>query len=103
MKSKLLYTIRNKGRYEKDERRKRKIEVNNLRREGLFRVALNNQLNTIQACLTDPRVSSVTIEVDPESSIDFGRSLGYEEMKDFQIRQAGSANRFRFRRKEIPL
>lgn len=103
MKSRLLYVIKNKGQYEKNERRQRKIEVDNLRREGLFRVALNNQLSIIQACLDDPRVTGVEVEVSEESLIDFGRSFGYEEMKDFQIRQVGAANKFKFRRKEVPL
>ena len=103
MLSRLRYAIKNKNRYEKEERERRKVEIDSLRREGLYRVALNNQLGVIQACLDDPSVSAVVIEVDDSSLIDFGRSLRYEEMKDFQVRQAGSANIFKFRRKEITL
>lgn len=103
MKSKLLYVIQNKNRYEKEERKKRKTEVENLKREGMFRVALDNQLSVIRNCLEDPEVTSVIITVEDTSLIDFGRALGYEEMKDFQIRQAGSPQVYRFRRKEVAL
>lgn len=96
----LIYAIKNKNKNEKDERKRRKQEIDELREDGIFRVALNKDIEIIRTLLSDLDVEHVDIEVNPKYLTNFHRALYFEEMKEFEWRQ-GKDNMFRFRRKEI--
>ena len=101
----LAYVLKHKNEYEKAERKKRKQELEDLRNDGIFRVALNKELGIIRTLLEDPSISCVDIEVNPDHLANFHGSLdGYEEMKEFVITNIeNDATKFRFRRKEIDI
>lgn len=98
--SRLLYAIKSKNRYEVEEEKRRKIDIEKLRQEGLFRVSLNTKLATIKNCLDAPNVSGVVVNVSKDALVNFGLSRGYEEMSEFELNQE-SANKFIFRSKEL--
>lgn len=104
MASELLYVIKNRNRYEKDEEANRRQEVESLREEGLFRVALNNELDIIRNIFEDGTIESVEITVDAKSMQDFGAAFGYEEMQAYDMQQKfGTVNTYIVRKKEISL
>lgn len=98
--SKLLYAMKHKNQYEVEENKRKQAEIARLRREGLFRVALNQQLSLIRYCLDSSDVSGVEVTVMPKSIVYFGMSLGYEEMSEFEITQI-SKNEYLFQSKEL--
>jgi len=104
MASELWYVFRNKNKYEKQEKRRRQQEIDTLRKDGLFRVALNNELTLLSNIFEDPTVEAIEIQIDQNKLADFGNTLGYEEMKLFSFRQRrGKTDRFIVTRKEIEI
>lgn len=99
----LLYVIKHKNEYERAERKRRKIELEELKTEGLFRVALNKELGVIRSILEDDNIEFVDVEIDPNMLINFHGALNYEEMKEFRLLPGREATRFRFGRKEIEI
>lgn len=104
MSSELFYVMKNKNRYEKEEQKQRKLEIESLREDGLFRVALNNELEIIKNIFEDRSIEAVEITVDENNIIAFGRAFGYEEVQAYNIRQKpNSTNVFIITRKEVSL
>jgi len=104
MASELLYVIKNRNRYEKEEETKRKENLESLKQEGLFRVALNNKLDIIRNIFEDGTIESVELTIDPEHMGDFGAAFGYEEVQTYDmIQKLGTVNTYIVRKKEIDL
>lgn len=104
MASELWYVITHKNKYEKEEQKQRKLEIDNLKEDGLFRVALNNELDIIKNIFEDSDITAVELEVDENSLVLFGRAFGYEEMQSYNIMQkANETNVFIITKKEINL
>lgn len=104
MASELLYVWKNKNKYEKEEKKQRKQEIENLRQDGLFRVVLNNELSLIGNIFEDPSVDAIEIQIDKNKLAAFGNTVAYEEMKLYTFRQRkGTTDRFIVTRKEIEL
>lgn len=104
MASEFWYVVLNKNKYEKAEKRRRQQEIDSLRKDGLFRVALNNELTLLSNIFEDPTVEAVEIQIDSDKLADFGNTLGYEEMKLFSFRQRkGKADRFIVTRKDVDI
>jgi hypothetical protein len=104
MGSELFYVMKHKNRYEKEEQKQRKIEIENLREDGLFRVALNNELDVIKNIFEDSSVEAIELTVDSNSYSLFGKAFGYEEMQSYNIRQKpNTTNVFIITKKEVSL
>lgn len=104
MNSEFFYVLTHKNKYEKEEKQQRQIEIDNLREDGLFRVALNNKLGIIKNLFEDITINAIELTVDENSMIQFGKSFGYEEMQAYNIRQKpGASNIFIVTRKEVEL
>lgn len=104
MASEFWYVFTHKNKYEKEERKQRNLEIENLKEDGLFRVALNNQLDIIKNIFEDENIQSVEVEVDDNSLVLFGRAFGYEEMQSYLIAQKpGATNVFIISKKEVSL
>lgn len=99
----LAYVIKHKNEYEKEERKRRKIELEELRTEGIFRVALNSEIAVLRTLLEDDNVECVDVEINPDYLANFHGALDYEEMKEFRRQQGREATKFRFRRNEIDI
>lgn len=99
----LLYVLKNKNKYEREERERQRQELEELRADGVFRVALNKDIAILRTILSDSSVSSVDIEVAEEYLPSFHKALYYEEMKEFTWLQGKHPTVFRFKRKEIVL
>lgn len=100
---KTVYVLKNKNRYEKEEKRRRLQELTDLRQEGILRVALNRDLNVLRTMLLDSEVDYVDIEVDEKHLAYIHKALYFEEMQEFEWRQGRTPTLFRFKRKEISL
>lgn len=98
-----VYVLKNKNRYEKEEKRRRKQELDELKEEGIFRVALNKDIETLRTILEDGDVDFVDIEVSEKYLTHFHKALYFEEMQEFEWRQGRTPTLFRFKRKEIAL
>ena len=99
----LLYVIKHKNEYEKLERKRRKQELDELKQDGLFRVALNKELSIIRTILDDDSIKYVDVEINDKYLINFHGALNFEEISEFRIRQGRDATKFRFERKEIDI
>lgn len=99
----LAYVIKNKNAYEKAERKRRQAELEELREDGIFRVALNSEISVLRTLLSDSDVECVDVEVNPDFLAHFHGALDYEEMKEFKCQQGREATKFRFRSKEIDI
>ena len=98
-----VYVLKHKNEYEREERKRRKQEIDDLRADGVFRVALNKEIGTIRTLLDDEDVEYVDIEVSDEQLVNFHAALNFEELKEFKILQGRDATVFRFMRKEFDL
>lgn len=104
MNSEFFYVLTHKNKYEKEEKRQRQIEIDNLREDGLFRVALNNKLGIIKNLFEDLTIDAIELTVEENSMIQFGKAFGYEEMQAYIVQQKpGSSNVFIIKRKEVDL
>lgn len=97
----ILYVIKNKNKYEKIEKERRKQELDDLKEDGIFRVALSKDINLLKTILDDSEVSYVEAEVDQKYLINFHKALHYEEMKIFRIAQGNTATKFKFKAFDI--
>lgn len=100
---KTIYVLKNKNRYEKEEKRRRIQELNELREDGILRVALNRDLNVLRTMLEDNDVDFVDIEVEEKHLAYIHKAIYFEEMQEFEWRQGRTPTLFRFKRKEISL
>lgn len=64
MASKLIYVIKNKNKYEKEERLRRQAEIDELKSEGKFRVALNKDIELLRTLMEDPGVASIDVSIN---------------------------------------
>lgn len=100
--SKLLYVLKNRDKYEKEEQIRREEEIRALKSEGRFRVALNKNLEVIRTVLDDPKVEYVDVTVYDKDLAMFGKALNFAEFQEFRCRQTGKdVNTFRFMRKTL--
>lgn len=98
-----VYVLKNKNKYEKEEKKRRKQELEELKEEGIFRVALNKDIETLRTILEDSNVEFVDIEVSEKYLPHFHKALYFKEMQEFEWRQGKTPTLFRFKRKEISL
>lgn len=104
MASEFWYVVQNRNRYEKEENKQREADIENLRNEGLFRVALNNELDIIKNIFEDSSIKYVELKVDGDSYMAFGAAFGYEEMQAFDVRlKRGTTDTFIVSKKEVSL
>lgn len=103
MASKLIYVIKNKNKYEKEERLRRQAEIDELKSEGKFRVALNKDIELLRTLMEDPGVASIDVSIEDDELTHFNKALYYEEMKEFTWQQGNRPELFRCRRKDIDL
>lgn len=100
MNSELLYVIRNKNVYEKEERKRRQQELEALREDGVFRVALNKDIEAIKILFNDSEIEFIDVRIPEEFLSKFSSALYFEEMEEFKRRQL-AVDRYRLYRKEI--
>lgn len=98
--SEIMYVLKHKNMYEKEERKRRQQELEALREEGIFRVALNKDLEVLKTLFSDPEVEFVNIKIPEEFLSKFAGALYFEEMSEFRWTQIAS-DTYRFARKEI--
>lgn len=104
MGSELFYVMKHKNRYEKEEQKQRKLEIEALKEDGMFRVALNNELDIIKNIFEDSNIEAIELTVDKNSIILFGKAFGYEEMQSYNIMQKpNETNVFIITKKEVNL
>lgn len=100
MASELLYVLKNKNKFEKEERKRKAAEMSDMRETGIYRVALNKQLELINLMLDDPSIKYIDINIPDNQLVNFGNAIGFEEMRAFDIKQL-SPNEYRIARELI--
>lgn len=98
--SEIMYVLKHKNLYEKEERKRRQQELEELREDGMFRVALNKDIEVLRALFSDPEVEVITVNIPEDLLSKFLSAIYFEEMSEFKIKQV-SADKYRFSRKEI--
>lgn len=98
--SEIMYVLKHKNMYEKEERKRRQQELESLREDGIFRVALNKDIEVLRTLFSDPEVEYINIKIPEDLLSKFLSAIYFEEMNEFKIKQI-AADKYRFSRKEI--
>lgn len=98
--SRTLQTIQNRNRIEKEEKQKKKDELDRLREESHYRATLHHNLETIDTIFADEEIKSIIIHVPEKQIPKFMRAIYSEDMAQYSIEQI-SALEFRLKRKMI--
>lgn len=95
--SRLGYVIREKGRREKEERARRKQEMQEIRKETAYKARLEDDMNVVRVALSDPSVTEVQVEVPQAYVTQFMKAAYGDEMAEYTVIIDGSSATIRRR------
>lgn len=79
--------IQNRNRAEKKRKKLREDEMQILNSQTAFKARLADDLKDINFILSDPKISSVVIQVPEDKLIEFQRSIHTEDLADYDVQQ----------------
>lgn len=94
--------IQNRNRAEKKRKKLREDEMQILNGQTAFKARLADDLKDINFILSDPKISSVIIQVPEDKLIEFQRSIHTEDLADYDVQQyENQADMFKISKKLI--
>lgn len=86
----LAHVIKEKGRLEKAERKRRESELRDIRKQTMYRSKMYNNMREIRMLLSDDQVEAVTVQVDQKDMTEFMREVYGDEMSEYSVSVDGN-------------
>lgn len=94
--------IQNRNKAEKKRKKLREDEMQILNSQTAFKARLADDLKDIDFILSDPKISSVIVQVPEDKIAEFARSIHTEDLADYDVQQyENQADMFKISKKLI--
>lgn len=94
--------IQNRNKAEKKRKKLREDEMQILNSQTAFKARLADDLKDIDFILSDPKISSVIVQVPDDKIAEFARSIYTEDLADYDVQQyENQADMFKISKKLI--
>lgn len=88
--SRLSQVIKEKNRLEKAEKKRRQMELQDVRQDTAYRAKLYDEMQAVKVMLDDPDVEAVYIEIPERYVTLFARAAYSDEMAEYTLEIDGT-------------
>jgi len=93
--------IKTKNRVQREQKQRRRNEINELREDMIFRAKLQNDLKLVSLILSDPNVESIDVETSNKDVTNFDSAMYNSEMSEYNVIKNG--NQYNLSSREIDI
>ena len=89
MLNRLRAVIKNKNRVQREHKRRRVDEINEMRADSIFRAKLTADLQLVNILFMDPSIKNVVVETSPNNTARLDAAMYNSEMAEYSVQKDG--------------